>query len=126
MLYHLVMHTDTQAECWLYLLSVLQFLAPFSAETLCVSYVLSLLSFLPSPSHRPWPWLHVKPDMAHLLFSHHTVTSSSHPATHTHDTPSCYLCLFVSLRLFLLSSLVYQRLLLLMSRQTGTRPWSAK
>ncbi len=29
-------------------------------------------------SHGPWPWLHVKPDTPHSLFSHHAVTSSAH------------------------------------------------
>lgn len=42
-------------------------------------------------SHGPWPWLHVKPDTPHSLFSHHAVTSSAH---HTAlATASLYLSL---------------------------------
>jgi len=50
-------------------------------------------------SHGPWPWLHVKPDTPHSLFSHHAVTSSAH------HTALAMASLYLSLSLCILSVL---------------------
>jgi len=47
-------------------------------------------------SHGPWPWLHVKPDTPHSLFSHHAVTSSAH------HTALAMASLYLSLSVFFL------------------------
>lgn len=71
-------------------------------------------------SHGPWPWLHVKPDTPHSLFSHHAVTSSAH------HTALATASLYLSLSLCILSVLHVCRFGVCGRTQVGTESGPAE